>query len=115
MAFCSNYLSPLKSSVILFSIITKFLFPCKNGAKTPKKTILLTPVDLLINPSRTLRIASACFIFLPEKYLMISIPTSRESLDNVTYFSFDVNFKTNNSKIDENKFGVIHSKLSDKK
>jgi hypothetical protein len=47
-------------------MINKFLFPCKNGAKTPKNTILLTPVDLLINPYKTLRIYSAYLISFPE-------------------------------------------------
>lgn len=47
-------------------MIKRFLFPCKNGANTPKNTILLTPVDRLINPYKTLRIYSAYFISFPE-------------------------------------------------
>ncbi len=84
MDFCSTSFWPLKSYVILFSIITRFLFPYKYGAKTPKKTMLLTPVDLLMNPYKTFKIYSAFLIFLAEKNLINSIPTSMESLFKVT-------------------------------
>lgn len=51
--FWSASLLLLNNYDILCYIICKFLFPCKNGAKTPKKTILLTPLDLFMKLSKT--------------------------------------------------------------
>ena len=90
IARCSAYFSPLNSSVILFSMSCRFLFPSRYGASTPKKIMLLTPVALLMKLSSTSSNFSACFYAF---FLMMLIPTSTDSLVRVPNDSFAVNLR----------------------